>query len=168
MTSKKSSISDFVSWQQSIKASVDPSMLQVIVCGGTGCVALGSESVYGAFESEIAKQGLESKVQLKLTGCHGFCEKGPVVVILPDQFFYPGVKADNVADILKETVVGGKAIEELLYVDPISSKKITYEYDVPFYAKQQRNVFHNNGRIDPVDIEDFIAHNRFMSHDMRK
>ncbi|MCK5564202.1 MAG: NADH-quinone oxidoreductase subunit NuoF [Planctomycetes bacterium] len=161
MTQKSSSISDFVSWQQRIKSAVDAGRSQIIVCGGTGCVALGSESVYDAFESEIKKQGLEKEVLLKGTGCHGFCEKGPVVVILPDQFFYPGVKPENVAEIFKETVIGRKAIEELLYVDPISSKKITYEYDIPFYAKQQRNIFHNNGRIDPVDVEDFIAHNGY-------
>ena len=161
MTEKSSSISDFVSRQQRIKSAVDACMSQVIVCGGTGCTALGSQSVYDAFESEIKKQGLEGKVLLKHTGCHGFCEKGPVVVILPDQFFYPGLKPENVAEIIKETVVGRRAIEEFLYVDPISSKKIIHEYDVPLYAKQQRNIFHNNGRIDPVDIEDFIAHNGY-------
>ncbi len=157
MTEKISSISDFISWHQSIKEVADADISQVIVCGGTGCTALGSKLVYDSFESEIKKQGLNNKVMLKRTGCHGFCEKGPVVVILPDQFFYPGVQPEHVADILKETVIGRKAIDKLLYIDPISSKKITYEYDIPFYAKQRRNVFHNNGRIDPVDIEDYIA-----------
>ena len=134
--------------------ALDPSVPMVTICGGTGCNALGSKQVYDAFETEIKKQGLEKKVMLKRTGCHGFCEKGPVVVIMPDKYFYPGVQPEDVPKIVKETVIAGKAIDQLLYTDPVSDKKCTYEYDVPFYAKQQRHVFRDNGRIDPVDIED--------------
>jgi len=73
-----------------------------MICGGTGCTALGSVEVYAAFEKEIQKQGLEGQVMLKRTGCHGFCEKGPVVVILPKQFFYPGVVPEDVPEIVKK------------------------------------------------------------------
>ncbi|MHC4132750.1 MAG: NADH-quinone oxidoreductase subunit NuoF [Planctomycetota bacterium] len=158
---KQGSVSDFKVWQQKLKDTLDPNLPMVTICGGTGCNALGSKQVYDAFESEIIKQGLENKVMLKRTGCHGFCEKGPVVVIMPDKYFYPGVQPEDVPRIVKETVIAGKSIDELLYTDPLSNRKCVYEYDVPFYAKQQRYVFRYNGRIDPVNIEDYIAHDGY-------
>ncbi|HEG44397.1 MAG TPA: NADH-quinone oxidoreductase subunit NuoF [Phycisphaerales bacterium] len=150
--------SDFHAWYKQLMAEMDTDIPVIMLCGGIGCKAMGSEPVHSAFIEEIDRLGLKDKVKLKLTGCHGFCEKGPVVVILPDKFFYPGVKPENVADILQQTVIGRKPIEDLLYVDPASGNKITYEQDVPFYAGQQRNVFRNNGKIDPVEIEDYVLH----------
>jgi len=152
-----SSISDFDKWRQLLEAAVDSAESVVTICAGTGCTALGSAQVYEAFEQQIQKQKLTGRVRLKRTGCHGFCEKGPVVVILPRQFFYPGVQAEDVEEILTKTVLGGETIDRLLYVDPASGKKHTYEYEVPFYAGQQRNVFRYNGKIDPVSIEDYVT-----------
>ena len=153
-----SSTSDFHAWHKQLMAELDNNIPLVMLCGGIGCKAMGSEDVHRAFVQAIDKLGLGDKVQLKLTGCHGFCEKGPVVVVLPDKFFYPGVKPENVEDILQQTVIGGKPIEDLQYIDPASGNKITYEQDVPFYAGQQRNVFRNNGKIDPVEIADYVQH----------
>jgi NADH-quinone oxidoreductase subunit F len=153
--------SDFYTWRKQLSAGVDLAMPVVMLCGGTGCTALGSAAVYHAFEQEIARMGLSKKVQLKRTGCHGFCEKGPVVVVLPDRFFYPGVEPEDVGEILQRTVLEGKAVDRLLYIDPASGNKITYEQDVPFYAGQQRNVFRNNGKIDPVEIEDYVLHDGY-------
>lgn len=150
------SVGDFEAWQKKLLAAVDPKAPLVMVCSGTGCIALGSVEVCEAFEAEIQKRGLSGKVQLKRTGCHGFCEKGPVVVLLPEQFFYPGIKPEDVPEIIEESILKKKPVEQLLYTDPASGKKITYEYEVPFYAKQQRNVFRNNGRIDPIDIADYV------------
>ena len=138
-------------------SAVDSRESVVTICGGTGCTALGSAQVYEAFEQQIDKQDLAGRVGLKRTGCHGFCEKGPVVVILPDKFFYPSVQVEDVEEILTETVVGRKPIDRLLYVDPSTGKKVVYEQDVPFYAGQQRNVFRYNGKIDPVDIGDYVT-----------
>ena len=139
------SISDFEKWRASLDSAVDSRESVVTICGGTGCTALGSAQVYEAFEQQIDKQDLAGRVGLKRTGCHGFCEKGPVVVILPDKFFYPSVQVEDVEEILTETVVGRKPIDRLLYVDPSTGKKVVYEQDVPFYAGQQRNVFRYNG-----------------------
>ena len=150
------SVRDLEAWQKKLLAAVDPKAALIMVCGGTGCTALGSTQVYEAFEAEIQKRGLSGKVQLKRTGCHGFCEKGPVVVLLPEQFFYPGIEPEDVPEIIEKSILKKKPVERLLYTDPASGKKITYEYEVPFYAKQQRNVFRNNGRIDPVDIADYV------------
>ena len=151
------SITDFLAWQQQLKRTSQSDIPTVMLCGGTGCTALGSTEVYAAFEDEIRKRNLEKRVRLKRTGCHGFCEKGPVLLILPQQFFYPCVQPEDVAEILEKSVLGGEVVDHLLYIDPATGKKIAYEYDITFYAKQQRNVFRNNGRIDPVSIEDYVA-----------
>jgi NADH-quinone oxidoreductase subunit F len=153
--------SDFHAWHKQLMAEVDSDVPSVMLCGGTGCTALGAVGVYHAFEQEIDRLGLGEKVRLKWTGCHGFCEKGPLVVVLPDRFFYPGVKPEDVVEILQQTVLGGKSIERLRYIDPISGDKIIYEQDVPFYAGQQRNVFRNNGKIDPVEVADYVQHDGY-------
>ena len=155
---KLKDINDFFNQHKALVDQADPNKPMIVVCGGTGCIALGSLDVHKAFQEEIERLGLSDKVILKSSGCHGFCEKGPAVVIHPDRFFYPGVKPEDVTEILQKTVMAGEAIEHLAYVDPVSGSKITYEYDVPFYAGQQRNVFQYNGKIDPVDIADYISH----------
>lgn len=153
--------SDFHAWRKRLNDEFDPNKHVVVLCGGTGCIALGSESVYVAFENAIADLGLSDKVELKRTGCHGFCEKGSVVVVLPERFFYPGVQPKDVTEILEQTVIEGKAVERLGYIDPATRERITYEQDVPFYAGQQRNVFRHNGKVDPVEIEDYILHDGY-------
>jgi NADH-quinone oxidoreductase subunit F len=152
-----SSIEDFHKWQSKLKAAVDPDEQIVTICGGTGCTALGSAQVYAALEQQIQKHKLSGRVRLKRTGCHGFCEKGPVAVILPKQFFYCGIEVDDVEEVIEKTVLAGESIERLQYVDPKTGNRVVYEYEVPFYAGQQRNVFRYNGKIDPVIIEDYVA-----------
>ncbi len=129
----------------------------ISICAGTGCRASGSESVIDAFKEEIKFLGLQSKVRVKVTGCHGFCEKGPIVVIHPGAIFYQNVEKEDVLEIVSETIIGGKIIDRLLYVDPTTGKKITKESDIPFYNKQRRIILGNNGKIDPTNIEDYIA-----------
>ena len=152
-----SSIEDFHKWQSSLKAAVDPDEPMVTICGGTGCTALGSAQVYAEFEQQISKHKLSGRVGLKRTGCHGFCEKGPVAVILPKQFFYCGIEVEDVEEIVERTVLKAEPIERLQYIDPKTGNRVTYEYEVPFYAGQQRNVFRYNGKIDPVLIEDYVT-----------
>jgi NADH:ubiquinone oxidoreductase subunit F (NADH-binding)/NAD-dependent dihydropyrimidine dehydrogenase PreA subunit/(2Fe-2S) ferredoxin len=129
----------------------------ISICAGTGCRASGTESVINSFKEEIKFLGLQNKVGVKVTGCHGFCEKGPIVVIHPGEIFYHNVEKEDVMEIVSETIIGGKIIDRLLYVDPATGKKITKESDVPFYNKQKRIILGNNGKIDPTDIEDYIA-----------
>jgi len=144
-------------WRETILASRDPSKPCITVCGGTGCRALGSETVRAAFREELREQGLEAKVDLRMTGCHGFCERGPLVVIFPERIFYPGVTPKDVPEIVSKTIVGGEVIERLLYEDPLTGKKIVHEPDVPFYKEQKRILLKDNGLIDPTKIEDYIA-----------
>ncbi len=145
------------SLRQSILAKRDPQRTCISVCGGTACRAAGAEGVVDAFLDEIERRELQVKVSLKETGCHGFCERGPLVVIEPKKILYQQVKPEDVEEIIDETIVAGRVIERLLYVDPTTNETITYEPDVPFYKKQTRNIFGVNGTIDPTNIEDYIA-----------
>jgi len=129
----------------------------ITVCGGTGCHASGCKKVIDAFKREVKKRGIGNKVKVKVTGCHGFCERGPIVVIHPKGIFYQQVQSKDVKEILSETVIAGKVIDRLLYVDPLTGKKITYEKDVQFYKGQHRIVFGKNGLIDPYRIEDYFT-----------
>lgn len=131
--------------------------MTVTLCGGTGCRAYGSEALKKAFQEELRKNDLDDKTRLMFSGCHGFCESGPLVVIRPDGILYCGVKEEDIATIVSETLIEGKAIESLLYEDPISGEKITYEKDIPFYKAQKRIIFGQNGSIDPTVIGDYIA-----------
>jgi len=148
----------FRKWQRGLHDALDPDKKVVTICGGTGCTAFGSPVVQRAFEREIERRGLAEEISVKRTGCHGFCEKGPVVVILPSKVFYPNVQVEDVPEIVEETLVKGEPVERLLYIDPATGDRITYEHEVPFYAKQQRSVFRLNGIIDPVSLEDYVAH----------
>jgi len=152
-----SSLEELEGLRKSILEKIDPKKPCITVCGGTGCHAYGCERVAAAFEQEIEKQGLTAKVDMKTTGCHGFCEQGPLVVIKPANIFYRRVKVDDVPDIISETIVKGNVVDRLLYTDPDTGEKITYEHEVPFYKKQNRLIFGNNGLIEPTSIEDYIA-----------
>ena len=143
--------------REEILAKRDPERLSIALCSGSGCHAYASEKVAIAFEDELKNQGLETKVDFKRTGCHGLCEKGPIVVIHPGEICYVQVALDDVPEIVAETIVAGKLVERLLYVDPISGEKIESESEIPFYKYQNRLIFGNNRKIDPKNIEDYIA-----------
>ncbi|MBW2433848.1 MAG: 4Fe-4S binding protein [Deltaproteobacteria bacterium] len=129
----------------------------ISLCAGSGCGAYGTAKVYEALVAELKKQKLDKKVAVKLTGCHGFCEKGPIMVIHPDGIFYPQLKEDHIPQIVEETVKNGELVKSLIYKEPTTKKKITLEQDIPFYKLQQRIIFGNNGLIDPTSIHDYIA-----------
>jgi len=143
--------------KEKILKSRDKTKTWVTVCGGTGCQAYGCQKVVKAFQEEIKRLGLGDSVGVRTTGCHGFCEKGPLVVIQPEGIFYQRVSVEDVPEIINETVVNKKIVERLLYKDPQTGQKIIHEHDVPFYSKQKRIIFGNNGLIDPTDIRDYIA-----------
>lgn len=141
----------------SIQSKKENEKAFISICAGTGCRASGSETVINAFKEEIKFLGLQNKVGVKVTGCHGFCEKGPIVVIQPENIFYQNVEKEDIIEIVSETIIEGKIIDRLLYVDPTTGKKIIKESDVPFYNKQKRIILGNNGKIDPTNIDDYIA-----------
>ena len=128
----------------------------ITICSGTGCLAYASEKVSTAFEREIVKAGLKDTVDLKTTGCHGFCEKGPLVVILPGEICYVQVQPEDASEILSKTIVQNKVVDHLLYTDPVTGEKAVHESEIPFYKNQTRLVFGNNSKIDPTNIDDYI------------
>jgi len=142
---------------ESIVKRRNPNGISIAVCGGTGCQAYGTSDVIAAFKQELEKNGLSGKVELRTTGCHGFCERGPLVIIRPKDIFYQRVRVKDVPEIFANTVIKGEVIQRLLYTDPASKEKIVHEHEVPFYKQQMRLVFGNNGLIDPTSIEDYIA-----------
>ncbi|UCC40073.1 MAG: NADH-quinone oxidoreductase subunit NuoF [Candidatus Aminicenantes bacterium] len=129
----------------------------VTICGGTGCHAYGCLKVAQAFVEEVKRQNLEDSVDVRTTGCHGFCERGPIVVIQPEGVFYQRIQVDDIKEVISETIKNKKIIDRLLYIEPKTEKRIILEKEVPFYKKQERIIFGNNGFIDPTDIEDYIA-----------
>jgi NADH:ubiquinone oxidoreductase subunit F (NADH-binding)/(2Fe-2S) ferredoxin/Pyruvate/2-oxoacid:ferredoxin oxidoreductase delta subunit len=155
--SKLLSQKDYEKLRGQLEKERDPERLLVSLCAGSGCGAYGTQEVREALEQEISKNGLKQKVEVKVTGCHGFCEQGPIMVIHPEGIFYPKVKPEDIPEIVSETIVNQKVIKDKLYKDPVSKKRISKEEDVPFYRQQHRIVLGNNGIIDPGNIDDYIA-----------
>lgn len=143
--------------RQSLISDRDPAVPSITVCAGTGCLANGSEKVIKAFREELERQGVDATTGFMTTGCHGFCERGPVVVIKPEQIFYQQVTPESVPEIVFETLINGRIVERLLYIDPSTERQVAHEHEVPFYRKQQRIVLDQNGILDPTRITDYIA-----------
>ena len=156
--SKLASTAEFDKLRQTLLDKTDPDAPCITICSGTGCHAYGCGKVSEAFKQEIKKKKLSSKVKVRTTGCHGFCERGPLVVIYPKKIFYQRVGVKDVPEVISETIIKGNLVERLLYVDPDTKEKIVYEDDVPFYKKQQRLIFGNNGIIDPTSIDLCLSH----------
>ncbi len=129
----------------------------ISVCGGTGCRALSSDAVLAALREELDKQGLAGKTEVTMTGCPGFCEQGPLLMVLPERILYTGVTPDDATEIVGTTIGQGAVVDRLLYQDPLTKQKILHEQDVPFYKEQTRVILKDNGRIDPTKIEDYVA-----------
>ena len=145
------------------------SLRRVIVCAGTGCVANGAYKVVQAFTDQIKAAGInittefkaeehQHDLRLNKSGCQGFCQMGPLVTILPDGILYNKVKVEDVAEIISQTLVGGKVLDRLLYIDPATKKHCKGINDIPFYQRQQRFVLKECGTIDPVDVHEYIHH----------
>ena len=129
----------------------------VYVCIGTGCAARGSRKLYELFLKAAKETEQKVKVESKCVGCHGFCERGPIVEIQPGNVLYQRVEEPDVEEIFRETVIGDRVVERLLYQDPESeARKVTVD-EIPFYKVQKRIVLKNNGRIDPTNVEDYIV-----------
>ena len=143
--------------REKILTERQPSSPAIMVCGGTGCLALASDEVAAAFEKSLSEQGIDARVELKTTGCPGFCEQGPLVTIHPERIFYTKVKPKDVEEIISRTILKGEIVDRLLYEDPLSGEKIVYETEVPFYKEQTRILLKESGLIDPRKIDDYLA-----------
>jgi NADH:ubiquinone oxidoreductase subunit F (NADH-binding)/(2Fe-2S) ferredoxin/Pyruvate/2-oxoacid:ferredoxin oxidoreductase delta subunit len=130
---------------------------RVQVCAGTACVFAGSLKIFEAFEREIAAAGLADQVEVAIIGCHGLCSQGPLAVISGQETYYPKLKAKHVERIVKEHLVGGTIVDDLLYVEPGSGERIACWHDIPFYAQQTRIALRDVGVIHPERIEEYVA-----------
>jgi NADH:ubiquinone oxidoreductase subunit F (NADH-binding)/(2Fe-2S) ferredoxin/NAD-dependent dihydropyrimidine dehydrogenase PreA subunit len=129
----------------------------VTVCAGTGCVAKGSLKVFEKFSELIGKGDSDAAIDFKISGCHGFCENGPLVIVKPADVLYMRVREEDVEEIVSKTVKSGEIIERLLYKDPVSGERAKNEDEIPFYKKQMRVVLRNIGKINPVSIDEYIG-----------
>jgi NADH-quinone oxidoreductase subunit F len=141
--------------RQRILAERDPSQPTITVCAGTGCCASGGIELREALQKAVEAKGLD--VQVKITGCRGFCEQGPLVTILPQNIFYTKVQPKHVAQIVNKTLVEGQPVEELLFKDPATGERCVHEHDIPFYKEQRRVLLHDSGAIDPTSFDDYLA-----------
>ncbi len=142
---------------------------RLIVCAGTGCVANGSLKVYEALKEQIAQAGLnvivdlsvhddaDESVLLSKSGCQGFCQMGPLVTLEPDGILYTRVRAQDAAEIVQETLLHGRIVERLLYVDPNTREHCPRTEDITFYKRQSRTVLRQCGSVDPENIGEYIA-----------
>ena len=142
-------------FRESILAEEKSEGKTAVVCCGTGCLASGSDDVREAFLNEVRVQEADEEIGVRKTGCRGFCENGPIVVVEPEGVLYHSVKKDDVVEIVSETIKG-QTVERLLYEDGVTGQKCIHESDIPFYKKQARVVLRHCGHIDPTRIEDYI------------
>lgn len=131
--------------------------MSLLCCGGTGCRASESVRIVERLREEIAAAGMDNDVQVVVTGCFGFCEKGPIVKVIPDNTFYTNVKPEDAEEIVKEHVVKGRKVTRLLYEDPDTGKHISDSKHMEFYQKQLRIALRNCGFINPENIDEYIA-----------
>ncbi|MBM4338463.1 MAG: NADH-quinone oxidoreductase subunit NuoF [Deltaproteobacteria bacterium] len=155
---KVKSLKDLEKWREDILLKEKRHEMIVSVCGGTGCQAYDCQQVKEAFQKELTKtKNLKEKVALKVTGCPGFCERGPLVTILPQDIFYQKVKPEDVSEIISKTIQKGKKVERLLFEDSGAKQKLTSANEIPFYRSQMRVLLSRNDLIDPTHIEDYLS-----------
>ena len=129
----------------------------VLVCGGTGCSSSGSAELSKRFEEQIAKNGLDKEVKVVRTGCFGLCEAGPVVIVYPEGTFYSRIKVDDVDEIVSEHLLKGRIVQHLIYKEKADEEQHSTLENIDFYRPQLRLALRNCGRIDPENIDEYIA-----------
>lgn len=135
----------------------DNKEIHILVCGGTGCKSSGADKIIDSLIKEVELAGLGESVKVIMAGCFGFCAKGPIINILPDNTFYVHVTEDDCKEIISEHIVSGKIVERLLYEEPVTGARIRSKDDIAFYKKQRRIALRNCGLINPEDIREAIA-----------
>lgn len=154
---------ELVRYSEKLLAERDTDKPCVTICGGTGCRASRGLEVSAVFRKLLAKKGLAQKVDIRITGCHGFCAQGPLVVLLPRGILYVSVTPDDVEQIITTSIENNGIIDKLTYKLPDSKERISRESEIPFYANQERIVFAKSGKVDPNNIDDYIAVGGYMA-----
>ena len=146
---------------------------EILVCAGTGCIAGGSMKIYDYLKAECERRGLKTRVSLrhegagddaihfKKSGCHGFCEMGPLLTIEPEGILYTHVKVEDCDEIIEKTILGGQIVDRLLY--QLNGVAYARHDEIPFYQKQQRVVLENCGTTDAEDMDEYLAHDGYLA-----
>ncbi len=129
---------------------------RVLICGGTGCLSSKSDKIKAEFEKHLSDLGILDEVKVTLTGCFGLCEKGPIVIVYPEEVFYAKMKIENVERICKEHIKNGNVVNDLVYEEAIEIDKVIPFHQIDFYRSQKRVALRNCGEIDPLEIEEYI------------
>ena len=151
------SASELEEFRKGVLSARDPVKPCIAICAGMDCLGHDNGRIISAFEEEISKKDLKTKVDIRATGCHGYCEKGPMVVIYPEEICYVKVAPEDVPEIVSQTVLGKKVINRLIYSDPNTGEKSAHQSEIPFYKNQMPHIIGNNTQIDPQCIDDYLA-----------
>jgi NADP-reducing hydrogenase subunit HndC len=143
--------------RKSILSERAPDKSSIAICAGMDCHGLDNGNVICAFKDEVRKKDLKTKVDIRVTGCQGYCEKGPLVVIYPEEICYVKVTPKDVPEIVSQTVVGKKVIDRLIYAEPDTGEKVARLSEIPFYKNQMRHLMGNSTKIDPERFDDYMA-----------
>jgi NADH:ubiquinone oxidoreductase subunit F (NADH-binding)/(2Fe-2S) ferredoxin/NAD-dependent dihydropyrimidine dehydrogenase PreA subunit len=137
--------------------------MQILICGGTGCLSSHSKEIRNEFDKILTEMNLKEEVGLVMTGCFGLCEKGPVIIVYPDEIFYSHVHKDDVKDICEEHILKGRPLDRLIVRDPVDKQKVKNFSELKFYSKQRRIALRNCGNINPLDINEYIAKDGYLA-----
>jgi len=159
---KLKSIDDFKSFHKILMSSRDPKIPTIIIPAGTCGQASGANELIRSAKRELLAKNLVGKINLRITGCHGFCEMEPSVLILPDRTFYPRLSSKDMARIVC-AVAEGKVLEDLLYEDPTTKKRLRKQEDIPFFKMQTRTIISRNEQVDPIRIYNYIENGGYLS-----
>ncbi|MFW6297742.1 MAG: NADH-ubiquinone oxidoreductase-F iron-sulfur binding region domain-containing protein [Desulfosalsimonas sp.] len=151
----KEALDKYIEELQAKEQSSDAGLISL--CSGPGCIIHNSDKIRDTLIAEMEKHNIADKFEIRLTGCHGYCEQGPIMVIDPGGVFYPKVKLENIPEIVEKTLVQNKPVEKLLFKDPATKKRIVEEEEIPFYKLQTRSIFGKNRLIDPNNIDNYLA-----------
>jgi len=151
------SVDHLTQYRRQVKARLDPNRPQVLVCAGPGCLPLGSEEVAEAFKEALAEKGLNGKVALKTSGCHGLCALGVRVLIRPQEITYQKVTVEDVPEIVEATLVNNTIVDRLLYQDPATEARKAHKAEIPFYQHQQPIVLRKLDILDPESLDEYLA-----------
>ena len=164
---KLKSREEFIKLRKKLIKLLEDEKRIISVCGSTGCSAFGSADVIAAFKEQIEKNRLQDKVAVRKTGCHGFCEKGPIVTILPEDYFYNRVEVEDVPEIIERTIEKSEIVERLLYIDPQTGKKCVHTHDVRKEIDIYLLVVHSRSGYAHTfeDVESDLADDQFLLFD---
>ena len=148
---------ELTSWKNEILAERVPSQKTIVISSGTCGQASGSLQIIDAVNQELAKKGLKDSVGVKVTGCHGFCQLEPNLIVYPEEIFYKNLKPQDVPEIVEKSILRDKIVSSLVFEDLATAQKANKQDEIPFYKKQERLLTENNLKINPTEIEDYIA-----------